>query len=89
MESPEPEVVKGETVKFIKEYDLYDLQLKGLNGILCRATEYNKYLIYVPDNEEWCEVSPDYVRRVRPGYVSKKNKKFSDLVKQLVYSFET
>ena len=88
MESAEQGLVKGETVKFIKDYDLYGLELIGLNGMFYKETPSGKYLIYIKQNKEWCEVEPDFIRRVRPGFVNKENSSLCSKIKTMVYSFE-
>ena len=80
---------KGENLKFIKDYNLFDLHLLGLNGIFCKVTESGKYLICVPENGEWCEVDPSFVKRTRPGFVSKKNREFCSRVREMVYTYGT
>ncbi len=83
----EQEIIKGETVKFLKEYDLYGLQLKGLLGMFYKEQDNGKYLIHVKENGEWCEVPPSFVKRVKPGFVKKENKKLCARIKTMVCTY--
>ena len=77
----------GEYLRVLIDYNLYDLNLKDLKGIYVKTLNNGKHLTHFKDNEEWAELSDDQVKRTRPGFVSKKNQKFIDRTKTMVYSF--
>ena len=77
-------MTKGESVLVIKDYDLFDENIKGCKGIYIKTDKTTgKYLIYFPINQEWADMTPDLVKRVKPGFVNKKNKDFVKNVKTL------
>ena len=84
------EVTKGEEFLVLSDYDLFDLNIKGLKGLYLKTDEASgKYLLRFSENGEYAEVSPVDLERVNPGFVSEKNKEFISNVKTLVYTFET
>lgn len=81
-------MVKGEEVKVLIDYDLFDTNIKGEIGIYLRtAASTGKHLIYFPVNEEWAELRSNEIERVTDGQVFKKNKDFSDRVKTMVVTY--
>ena len=77
----------GEYLRVLIDYELYDLNLRDLKGIYVKTLKNGKHLTYFKENEEWAELGDDQVKRTRPGFVSKKNQKFIDRTKTMVYSF--
>ena len=86
-EEQEPDIARGETIKFVSTYDVFGHDVKGLTGIVVTVESVEgKPLVYVPKIEEWCEPTSDLFERVRPGYVKRKSKTFLKKVKTLEYS---
>jgi len=86
-EDQEPDIVRGETIKFVSTYDVFGHDVKGMDGIVVIAETTNgKPLVYVLKIEEWCEPTSDLFERVRPGYVKRKSKAFLKKVKIMEYS---
>lgn len=81
-------MIRGEEVKVLVDYDLFDTNIKDEIGIyLTTAKTTGKHLIYFPVNEEWAELSDEQIQRVTDGKVLKKNKDFSDRVKTMVVTY--
>ena len=80
-------MIPGETVKVKIDYDLYDLNIKGLRGVYVKTLNNSKYLVYFRQNGEWAELLPVQVSRVKPGAVSKKNQNFIKRTKTMVYTY--
>ena len=84
------DIVKGEEFLVLTEYDLFDLNVKGLKGVYLKTDNTSgKYLLRFIENGEYAEVNPADLERVNPGFVSGENKEFVSNVKTLVYTFET
>ena len=81
---------KGETVKCIVDYDLFDYNINGEEGCYIRHSEMNnKHIIYFPCNKEWAELPVESFELVnKPGYISAKYKKFVKNVRLLEYTEE-
>ena len=77
----------GEYLRVLVDYKLYGVNLKDLKVIYVKTLNNGKHLTYFKDNEEWAELSDVQVKRSRPGFVSKKNQKFIERTKTMVYSF--
>jgi|TARA_B100001094_G_scaffold249520_1_gene246817 hypothetical protein len=77
-------ITRGEEVKVIVSYDLFDLDIKGEKGIFLKTDEASgKHLVYFPVNGEWAELPSESIKRTRPGKVTRKNKEFINLVKEM------
>lgn len=84
------EITRGEEFLVLTDYDLFDLNVKGLKGIYLKTDGASgKYLLRFLENGEYAEVSPTDLERVNPGFVSSENEEFVSNVKTLVYTFET
>ena len=82
-------ITRGESVKFLIDYDLYDHNIKGMLGIFLKQNENSgKCLIYVPKVDEWAEFMPADLKRIKPGHVPAKNKKFIRNVRTMGYTIE-
>ena len=81
---------KGEMVKCIVDYDLFDYNINGEEGCYIRHSEMNnKHIVYFPCNGEWAELPESSFELVnKPGYISSKFKKFIKRVKLLHYTEE-
>jgi len=82
-------VKRGETVRCIVDYDLFDLNIKGKEGCLVKEDEKTgKFLVHFPENGEWAELRREQFEPVNaPGYIPEKNKKFVKNVKTLEYTY--
>ena len=76
----------GETVKVLIDYDLYELNVKNLNGVFIKILANQKCLIYFEQNGEWAEIQEKDLKRVKKSHVPKKNKAFLARVKQMQYT---
>ena len=83
----ELEIIRGETIKFTSDYDVWGRNVNGMKGIIAVVETTNgKPLVYVEEIEEWCEPTREMFERIRPGYVRRKTKSFLKRTKTLEYS---
>ena len=83
----EKEIVLGETIKFTVSYDVLGHDVLDKTGIIVREpNSVGKYLVFVPDIDEWCEPSTDMFHRLDPGYVSKDARDLLSRTKILEYT---
>ena len=85
-------MTRGEAVRCVVDYDLFDCDnVNGDEGCYIEYSEANdKHLIYFPECGEWAELKEEEFERVnKPGYISKKNKRFIDRVSRLKISLVT
>lgn len=81
-------MTRGEEIKVLVDYDLFDLNIKGEVGIFLRTGASNgKHLTYFPVNGEWAELSDDQVERIHPDYVTTENKQFVSRIKTMVVTY--
>ena len=81
-------IIRGESVKVLVDYDLFDTNVNGLVGIYLKTdTTTGKYLIYFPFCEEWGEINPKHLERISPLNISEENKEFISRVKTLTYTY--
>ena len=80
---------RGEAVRCIVDYSLFDVNINGEEGCFIKLDERsNKSLIYFWINTEWAELKHDQFELVnKPGYIPAKNKQFISSVKTLEYSY--
>ncbi len=80
---------RGESVRCIVDYDLFDLNINGEEGCFIKLDERSgKSLVYFWSNGEWAELESAQFELVnKPGYISAKNKEFTSRVKTLEYSY--
>ena len=81
-------MTKGEIVKVEVDYDLFDLNLKDLEGIYVSDLSNGKSLVYFEQNGEWAELKSEDFTRKNPNHVSKKNRDFISKIKKLEYTFQ-
>ena len=81
----ECELVRGEEIKFITDYDLFGHNLNGLVGLVVREDSGNgKPLVYVDQaDNEWIEPEPDLYVRIDPGIVPASRLKFLQTVRKM------
>ena len=83
-------MTKGEDVLIVRDYDLFDNNVKGTVGVYIKLSETNnKHMIYFPDLQEWGEFEEGYFELVKADFVPEKNKKFVDRVQPLSVTLET
>ena len=84
------EVIRGEEFLVLNDYDLFDLNVKGLRGLYLKTDEASgKYLLRFSENGEYAEISPVDLERINPGFVSDESMEFVSNVKTMVCTFET
>tara|TARA_A100001011_G_C14312593_1_gene846379 strand:- start:550 stop:834 length:285 start_codon:yes stop_codon:yes gene_type:complete len=78
-------LVRGEKIRFIVDYSLYDHNINGMIGLVIREDSGNgKPLVYVKlAGGEWIEPSQDMFIRLEPGVVPTDSLKFLSRVKRL------
>jgi hypothetical protein len=84
------EMIRGESVLVVKSYDLFDRDVLDCKGIYIKTdTSSSKHLIFFPVNQEWAEMSDEFIERIDPGHIPEDNENFIKNVATLQYSFET
>ena len=79
------DLIKGETVIIRQEYDLFDNQMEGREGLYIKTDKTTgKHLIYFPQIGEWGEV--DNVERIEERVIQEKNKNLVSRIKTLEYN---
>lgn len=77
-------MTKGEGLKVIVDYDLFDININGEVGVYLKTyPRSNKHLVHFPINGEYAELTDDQVERVNPGFATPENKEFSDRIQTL------
>ena len=81
---------RGEAVRCVVDYDLFDTNINGEEGCFMKLDEKTaKSLVYFWVNGEWAELRQNQFELVnKPGYIPAKNKEFISRVKTLEYSYE-
>ncbi len=81
----ECDLVRGEEIRFIVDYDLYGHNLNGLVGLVVREDSGNgKPLVYVEEADgEWIEPETELYDRVDPGIVPANRLKFLQTVRKM------
>jgi len=81
-------MVRGEAVKILVDYDLFDHNAKNEIGIYLKTSEYNsKHLIHFLRLGEWGEFKEEWIERVDPGRVPEVNSDFVSRVRTMVVSY--
>ena len=80
---------RGEAVRCIVDYALFDVNINGEEGCFVKLDPVsNKSLTYFWINGEWAELESSQFELInKPGYVSSKNKEFVSRIKTLEYSY--
>tara|TARA_B100000963_G_scaffold344298_1_gene347016 strand:- start:377 stop:628 length:252 start_codon:yes stop_codon:yes gene_type:complete len=79
---------KGEEVRVLVDYDLFDQNVKDEIGVYIKTSKVNgKHLTYFPINQEWAELTDEQIERIHPDYVTIENKRFVSLVKTMVVTY--
>lgn len=81
---------RGEEIKVLIDYDLFDINIKNEIGIYVQTTPNNqKHLVYMPINGEWAELSDEQIERVAPDTISEENSDFVSRIQTMRITFET
>ena len=83
---------RGEAVRCVVDQDLFECEnVKGDEGCYIEYSEANdKHLIYFPECGEWAELKEEEFERVnKPGYISRKNKRFIKNVRRMELTLVT
>lgn len=80
---------KGEAVVFVEDYNLFDHNCNGDEGMYYKTTSFDKYLVYVPSVDEWAEPEIGMVKRKKAGHVPKKYSELCKKITELRITFET
>ena len=80
---------RGEAIRCVVDYDLFDVNINGEEGCFVKLDEVsNKSLSYFWINGEWAELSPEQFELInKPGYIPTKNREFVSQIKTLEYSY--
>ena len=80
---------RGEAVRCIVDYDLFDVNINGEEGCFVKLDEVsNKSLTYFWINGEWAELEESQFELInKPGHIPVKNRKFVSCIKTLEYSY--
>tara|TARA_A100001015_G_C14927324_1_gene686934 strand:+ start:1054 stop:1305 length:252 start_codon:yes stop_codon:yes gene_type:complete len=77
-------VTKGEEVKCIVDYNLFDNQIKNMIGLYIKTDSVTKkHLIYFKDLEEWAELLDEQIELVNDNFVSIENQKIAERIQEL------
>jgi hypothetical protein len=83
------DVKKGEAVIFIEDYNLFDTDCNGLEGMFYRESIGGKCLVYVPVADEWAEPLFTALKRKKAGHVPRKYAKLCKRISELRTTLET
>jgi hypothetical protein len=76
-------IIRGEEIRVIREYDLFDNNLMDHIGIFLKSDFNGKHLIYFPHLGEWAELEEHIFQRLSASHVSEKAAEFVNRVVQL------
>ena len=81
-------MTRGEEVKVLVDYDLFETNIKGEVGVYLRTSAANKkYLVYFSVNNEWAELSEEQIERTNPDQVTTANKQFVSRIKTMATTY--
>jgi len=82
-------VKRGEAIRCIVDYDLFETNLNGEEGCYVKFSKVNdKYLIWFPCNGDWAELKEGQFELVnKPGYIPRKYRKFVEHIKTLEHTY--
>ena len=83
-------MTRGEEIRVLVDYDLFDVNIKNEIGVYIQTTPSNqKHLVYMPINHEWAELSDEQIERVAPDTISEENSDFVSRIQTMRITFET
>lgn len=81
-------MIRGESVKVLIDYDLFDNNAKNEIGIYLKTSEHNrKHLVHFLRLGEWGEFKDEWIERVDPGVVPPINQEFVSRVRTMTVSY--
>ena len=85
----EDNIKQGEAVIFIEDYDLFGFNCNGSEAMYYKTTSFGKYLVYVPEVQEWAEPVISILERKKVGHIPKKYLQLCKNIGELRIRFET
>ena len=83
-------IIRGESVKAIKDYDLFDNNVNGMVGVYLKTDERSgKHLVYFQQVGEWAELTSDSIEQLAPGNISGENQEFISRIKEMEITLVT
>ncbi len=85
-------MTRGEAVRCVEDYELFSCgNINGTEGCYVHYSESNnKHLVYFPECGEWAELEEFQFERInKPGYISRKNKRFVKNISRLKMTLVT
>tara|TARA_R100001510_G_C7654610_1_gene213315 strand:- start:1692 stop:1937 length:246 start_codon:yes stop_codon:yes gene_type:complete len=79
---------KGQNVKVLIDYDLFDLNVNGLMGIYLKTDDNGKSLVYFPQNGEYGEFKEEEIE-FQTGRIPNDNLEFVSRIKTMTVTFPT
>ena len=77
-------MIKGEEVRCIVDYNLFDNEIKDLIGMYIRTNrDTSKHLIYFRSIGEWGELLSEQIELVNEGFVTDENEKIAKRIQEL------
>jgi hypothetical protein len=77
-------VTKGEEVKCIVDYNLFDNDIKDMIGLYVKTNkDTGKHLVYFKQIEEWAELTDEQIELVNDNIVSPENQRLADRIQEL------
>ena len=77
-------MTKGEEVRCIVDYNLFDNDIKDMIGLYIRTNEdTGKHLIYFKQIEEWAELTDEQIQLVDDNFVTPENQRLADRIQEL------
>ena len=75
---------KGEEVKCIVDYDLFDNNINDMVGLYIKTDAHTgKHLIYFKEIEEWAELLDEQIQLVKDNFVSAENEEIAKRIQEL------
>jgi len=77
-------VTKGEEIKCIVDYDLFDNNINNMIGLYIKTDAHTgKHLIYFKEIEEWAELLDEQIQLVKDNFVSAENQEIAKRIQEL------
>ena len=68
-------MTKGEEIKCVVDYNLFDNQIQDMIGLYIKTDAHTgKHLIYFKEIEEWAELLDEQIQLVKDNFVSTESK---------------
>ena len=77
-------MTKGEEIKCIVDYDLFDNNINNMIGLYIKTDAHTgKHLIYFKEIEEWAELLDEQIQLVKDNFVSAENEEIAKRIQEL------